>query len=41
MIVFASSPDWAEPVAERIGYLTEVLRAYDGDLMLNRPLEPE
>lgn len=29
MIVFPASPDWARPIAERIGFLTDIIRAYD------------
>jgi hypothetical protein len=30
MNVFASQPNWIEPVRERIGFLTDILPAYDG-----------
>lgn len=29
MTVFATSPDWAAGITERIGYLTDILRAHD------------
>lgn len=29
MTIFATEPDWARGISERIGYLTDILRAYD------------